>query len=209
MATNEKNTEVIADARRSEIIHIATKLFLDKGFSGTSMADLAEACGIKKASFYHYFRSKDELFISCVITGYAPALDELRVLSRAEDLTHEDRLHHAIDVLYDITVNSDVGRLSPLIAEVSRKMPELSQRFYAEYIAVQRQTLKAIVEAGIAAGAFKRPDYDVLYHIVFGPIVTLSLSREMFAEMGDLETMFPTCRLKDGHKKIVVDALRP
>lgn len=207
MAADEKNITEPDDPRRLEIIQIATKLFLDKGFSGTSMADLAAACGIKKASFYHHFRSKDDLFISCVITGYAPALDELRALSLAEDLSHVDRLRHAIDVLYDITVNSDVGRLSPLIAEVSRTMPELSERFYGEYIAVQRQTLEAIVEAGIAAGSFKRPDYDVLYHIVFGPIVTLSLSREMFAKMEELEHMFPVSRLKAGHKDVVIDAL--
>ncbi|MEM9910732.1 MAG: TetR/AcrR family transcriptional regulator [Pseudomonadota bacterium] len=208
MASDEKINEVAMDPRRAEILQIATKLFLDKGFSGTSMADLSEAIGIKKASFYHHFRSKDELFISCVITGYAPALDALRALKSAEDLSHEDRLRHAIDVLYDITVNSDAGRLSPVIAEVSRKMPELSQRFYAEYIAVQRQTLEAIVEDGIAVGSFKRPDYDLLYHIVFGPIVTLSLSKEMFAEMPGLEQMFPVARLKEGHKDIVIDALR-
>lgn len=163
------------------------------------MSQLAEACGIRKASFYHHFRSKDELFIACVIKGYEGAVTKLSELERDDALTHHQRMSHVLDVLYEVTVFSPAGQMSPVIAEVSRSMPELSERFFNEYIARQRSTLEKIVERGTADGQFKQPDPDVLYHLVFGPIVTLSLSRSMFAAMPDLEQRFPTEKLKKGH----------
>ncbi len=208
MDTVEKNSNVSPDARRAQIIAISTKVFLDKGFSGTSMSDLAAANGIKKASFYHHFRSKDALFIACVISGYAPAIAELERLSQAQDISARDQLRHGLDTLYEITVRSDVGRLSPLLAEVSRQMPDLATQFFDEYIALQRKTLRTIIEGGVASGEFKRPDYDVLYHLVFGPIVTLSLSREMFAGLGDLDRAFPMDKLADGHFDAIMGLLR-
>jgi len=190
--------------RRTEIIEISTNLFLERGFSGTSMSQLAAACGIRKASFYHHFRSKDELFIACVIKGYEGAVVRLAELERDDALTHKERISHVLEVLYDVTVYSPAGQMSPVIAEVSRSMPQLSERFFNEYISLQRDTLEKIVSRGVEAGEFHEPDPDVLYHLVFGPIVTLSLSRAMFASMPDLDQRFPTEKLKKGHGEAIL-----
>ncbi|MEM9128309.1 MAG: TetR/AcrR family transcriptional regulator [Pseudomonadota bacterium] len=193
--------------RQKEIIAIATDLFLQSGFFGTSMTHIAKACAIRKASLYHHFESKDELFIACVITGYEDAIALLTATQENPSLSHEQRISDAIDILYDVTVNSTAGRMSPVIAEVSRSMPALSERFYNEYIAVQRETLKRIVLQGVEDGVFKTPDFEVLYHVVFGPIVTLSLSLDMFASMDNLDERFPVERLKDGHKEFLIASL--
>ncbi|MEM6729669.1 MAG: TetR/AcrR family transcriptional regulator, partial [Pseudomonadota bacterium] len=200
MSTEEK-IQAPADqsGRRTEIIEISTQLFLERGFSGTSMSQLAEACGIRKASFYHHFRSKDELFIACVINGYEGALGRVELLAKAPDLSAEERLSRAFDLLYDVTVHSPAGRLSPIIAEVSRSMPELSKRFYDEYISKQRAGVESIIDIGVGSGVFRKPDPGVLYHLVFGPIVMLSLSHEMFTSMPDLDILLPAEKLKAGH----------
>lgn len=41
----------------------AMQLFTEKGFEGTSLADIAEIVGIKKSSIYNHYKSKDELFL--------------------------------------------------------------------------------------------------------------------------------------------------
>ncbi|MEM9897812.1 MAG: TetR/AcrR family transcriptional regulator [Pseudomonadota bacterium] len=192
-------------ARRIEIIRKSTQIFLDSGFAAASMAELAKACGIQKASFYHHFRNKDELFIACVIEGYKEAADAFAELENDASLSEEERLRQALCMLYDITVDTPAGRFAPLMAEVSRSMPDLSTRFFEDYIAVQRASLKRMVMKGVDAGVFKEPDFDLFYHLVFGPVVTLALSREMFAHMPGLDERFPTQRLRDGH----IDALVP
>src|SRR5438045_8670775 len=48
-------------ARREELTRTAARLFADRGYHGTSLADLAEALGIQKASLYHHIDSKEDL----------------------------------------------------------------------------------------------------------------------------------------------------
>ena len=49
------------DAQRGAIRDAAARLFADKGFATTSMADIAAACGVSKALLYHYYRDKEHL----------------------------------------------------------------------------------------------------------------------------------------------------
>jgi AcrR family transcriptional regulator len=55
--------------RKEEIVAEATRLFAERGYEGTSMGDLAERVGLRKASLFHHFESKDVL--------YATVLEEL------------------------------------------------------------------------------------------------------------------------------------
>ena len=48
--------------RKEEIVAEATKLFAERGYEGTSMGDLAERVGLRKASLFHHFESKDALY---------------------------------------------------------------------------------------------------------------------------------------------------
>lgn len=60
--------------RREEIIAEASRLFAERGYEGTSMGDLAERVGLRKASLFHHFPSKDGLYV----TVLSQLLDEIR-----------------------------------------------------------------------------------------------------------------------------------
>ncbi|MGR3503985.1 TetR/AcrR family transcriptional regulator [Pseudaestuariivita sp.] len=186
-------------SRRDEITRISTELFLANGFAATSMSKVAAACNITKASLYHHFDGKEALFIACVTHGYAAALETLRVLEADKALDPVSRLRAAMGVLYDVSINSPMGRMSPLIAEVSRAFPKVARSFHSQYIARQQDILWRMVEDGIARGAFRQVDKQGFFHLLFGPIVTLSLSREMFTSFDDLEDHFPVRHLRDHH----------
>lgn len=47
--------------RWSEILRVSTELFNKRGFFATSMQDISDAVGVKKASLYYYVTSKEEL----------------------------------------------------------------------------------------------------------------------------------------------------
>ena len=49
------------DAQRGAIRDAAARLFADKGYASTSIADIAAACGVSKALLYHYYRDKEHL----------------------------------------------------------------------------------------------------------------------------------------------------
>ena len=52
------------DDRRAAILEIARAAFLQDGYSGTSMSQIAERVGGSKATLYNYFPSKKDLFVA-------------------------------------------------------------------------------------------------------------------------------------------------
>ena len=51
---------------KETIIKKSIHLFKVHGYYKTSMADLAEACGLLKGSIYHYFKGKQDLGLTCL-----------------------------------------------------------------------------------------------------------------------------------------------
>ncbi len=58
--TTIKDQELVAQ-RRGEIIDVATRLFLERGFHKTSIRDIARACPFNMASLYMYVTSKEDI----------------------------------------------------------------------------------------------------------------------------------------------------
>jgi len=67
MATARTGTKGVARAdREDQILDIACRVFGEKGYAATSVADVARAAGISKPLIYAYFDSKDGLHAACV-----------------------------------------------------------------------------------------------------------------------------------------------
>jgi len=49
------------DGQREQILHAAAELFAMRGYTAATMLDLAAACGVSKATLYHYVRDKHDL----------------------------------------------------------------------------------------------------------------------------------------------------
>ena len=83
--------------RAAQIMDAARQLFAERGYSGTSIRDIAEACGISTSLLYHHFADKDEIysriilgmtrdiceFVEARITPDAPPLVRLREYMQA------------------------------------------------------------------------------------------------------------------------------
>ena len=64
---------------RVRIIHQAAELFNQKGYAGSSIADIMQATGLKKGGIYNHFKSKDELALEAF--DYASNLLSQRIWS--------------------------------------------------------------------------------------------------------------------------------
>ncbi|MCK9871484.1 TetR/AcrR family transcriptional regulator [Nocardiopsis dassonvillei] len=61
----------VAEQKRAAIIKAATRLFLDAGYAGTSLAKVAEAAGVSKATLFKQFPTKAALFDAMVTESWA------------------------------------------------------------------------------------------------------------------------------------------
>lgn len=62
------------DAQRELILARAAHLFAQRGYVGTSMNEVAEACGVSKATLYHYQRDKHDLLVQ-IAEGHVSRLE--------------------------------------------------------------------------------------------------------------------------------------
>ncbi|HYK74567.1 MAG TPA: TetR/AcrR family transcriptional regulator [Pseudoneobacillus sp.] len=57
-----KVSEDYKEKRKTEILDVARKVFIEKGFEFTTMTDIVEASGLSRGGVYKYFSSTDEMF---------------------------------------------------------------------------------------------------------------------------------------------------
>lgn len=69
--------------RKRELIEVAGRLFAERGFHGTSMADIAHEFGVRKATLYHWVESKESLLAQVLADVSSEAAEDM---SRVVDL---------------------------------------------------------------------------------------------------------------------------
>jgi AcrR family transcriptional regulator len=143
------------DQARARLLAAAVQAFAAKGFHGTTTRDIAAAAGMSPAAVYVHHRSKEELLFAISRDGHRRTLDLVREAaasagSPAERLAAVARAfgrHHAQGHTWARIVNYELTALSPAHLE-----EVLGLRIGIE------QEVRAIIEDGIAAGAFDVPD---------------------------------------------------
>ena len=62
----KEDNQLIKDQRRKEILEVSLRLFANRGYESTSIAQISREAGISKGLIYNYFKSKEELLKSLV-----------------------------------------------------------------------------------------------------------------------------------------------
>jgi AcrR family transcriptional regulator len=79
---------------RDEILDAAGELFTTLGYTGTSTRTIAEAVGMRQASLYHYFKTKDDILCALLSQTVTPTLSVIPILMAAEPaMTAAEHLH--------------------------------------------------------------------------------------------------------------------
>ena len=77
----EKITE-----QETHILNVAERLFLERGFLGTSTTDIAQAAGCNQALVHYYYRTKEKLFRKIFETKVSLVLDYLETYTFPNDI---------------------------------------------------------------------------------------------------------------------------
>jgi AcrR family transcriptional regulator len=102
---NGKNIE-------KRILWVAERLFLEKGFSGTSTTEIAKAVGCNQALIHYYFRTKEKLFWE-VFSPKMELIVEYLDTPLDDNLDFLERIRHIIDFYFGMMSLDE--RLAPFI----------------------------------------------------------------------------------------------
>ena len=93
-----KQTLTQGGRTKSEINHVAYRLFLEQGYHGTSMRQIAQKSGIALGGIYNHFESKEQIFTD-VIVAHHPYIDVIPALQDAQGETVEEFVQDAANRL--------------------------------------------------------------------------------------------------------------
>lgn len=158
---------MVGKSGRKGILEHAERLFRDYGYKPVSLADIANAVGIRKPSIYHHFPAgKEQLFVEVQIAVLerARARVNTAIAEAGEMLT--DQLRAAIYALV-------AGEPIFLLSMMHHDMPELTEEHRQElsdvsYSAVMIPIVE-IVDQAIARGEARRLNS----HAVAGSIIAM------------------------------------
>lgn len=80
------------DERRNEILDIAEKLFNIKGYDKCTINDILKEVGIAKGTFYHYFKSKEEVLDAIVSRYKDVVITKVNEVANNDVITLEEKL---------------------------------------------------------------------------------------------------------------------
>lgn len=115
--------------KRDAIMVAATRLFLERGYSGTSMEAIAEAAPVSKPTLYTHFRDKNDLFAAVVMQRCEAFLANMEGLldhALEPDLALRPLATKFIEMIHD----EEALALYRTVMFEWRQFPELGQGFY-------------------------------------------------------------------------------
>jgi AcrR family transcriptional regulator len=141
--------------RKEEILDVATRHFAEGGYEGTSMNDVAEAVGVRKASLFYHFETKEALYEAVIHRLIATIATPLGAAYAAEG-TWEERLVNAADTVTSVLATHPyAARL--LLREAMDWGPIVRGEMSGQAVAVLEMSA-AFIRAGQEAGVFAEAD---------------------------------------------------
>ena len=143
-------------SKRRQILDGARKLFLDLGFDGASMGEIARAAGVSKGTLYVYFTDKNRLFEAIV---EEEVLDQQKVAFNFDpDRDVATTLREFGQAYIELLCRPGGGSAIRTVMAIAERMPDVGGRFYENVVAHTIARLAAYLGARVTAGDLKIED---------------------------------------------------
>jgi TetR/AcrR family transcriptional regulator, cholesterol catabolism regulator len=138
--------------RAAEMLAAAAKVFARRGYHGASTQDIADVLGIRQASLYYYFASKEAALEAVCADGIADYEHRARAILRSRQSAAQK------------VASLVVQHLAPLQERLDFTLTFLRERRFLPAPARQRiraielryeRIIEKVIEQGIAAGEFR------------------------------------------------------
>lgn len=160
------------------ILTCAEKLFLEKGFDGTSMSDIALCVGINRPTLHYYFRTKDKMFravLARIVLSFVPQVYDI-VAGR--DKSVAERVSQVIDAYILIFMEKPCLPLF-MVREVQRDFDFLVRMLRQEQIDRYAHKIIQALQAEMDEGKLKKVPLRTLFYTFYGLMTFPFLSRRL------------------------------
>ncbi|MDP3799234.1 MAG: TetR/AcrR family transcriptional regulator [Polaromonas sp.] len=143
--------------KRDEIVQTASRLFAERGYKSTTLAQIAEAAGVDRATVYYYVGSKEELFREAVQDLVDKNAAKAQRIFRDKNLDPKQKLAQLVEALmcsYEehyphmyVYIQEEMHQVASDTSEWAQAMSRHTRRWETIFI--------KLVNEGVAQGVFR------------------------------------------------------
>ncbi len=143
-------------AKRRQILAGASKVFMDLGFDGASMGEIARAAGVSKGTLYVYFADKSRLFEAIV---EQEMLDQQKIAFNFDPGRDVPTTLREFGQAYiELLCRPGGGSAIRTVMAIAERMPEVGRRYYEQVLEKTINRFADYLDVQVRAGELAIPD---------------------------------------------------
>lgn len=155
------------DTKRERLLQYAWGRFMESGYSGVTVEEIARACGTGKAAVYQEFGSKKELLFRC-IEAFANQVEQgMDAVLTEESVPPDEKMRRLVGPLL-----RDLSRVNPpALADIRRSAPEAYELIEENRRRIIFENLTKVIEEGRRSGTFRKDvDPKLVTYLTIGAV---------------------------------------
>lgn len=152
MRSDEAKSRTRVRKRRAEVVDAAARVFSERGYHGASTQDIADRLGMRQASLYYYFASKEAALEEVCTIGTEGAVDRARAVVAAS-LPVEERLRTLM--IAQLAPTRDRADHVRTFLKERKWLPRESRLRIDRVMALVEQSFEALIAEGVESGRFR------------------------------------------------------
>ncbi len=159
-AREQKSREI-----KDKIVNVAGNLFDKQGYQKTTTRQIIEAAGINNSTLYHFFKDKEDIFLSIILDVYTKSIQHINLavkdddavflyaLNRAVELKAVSKYHNVAQTFLDVysswrisekVTKADIERGKKFFQPYTKKFTD--EDYYVRNLALRGMRLSFIAE---------------------------------------------------------------
>jgi len=168
-------------ARPGEILSSAMESFVERGYEGSRLEDIAHRAGCTKGTVFLYYESKAELFKAVVRSAMLPMLQAAEQTVEGHRGSARELLESLLRQRWQAMNHTPLVGLPKLMLAEANKFPELARFYHDEIIERSHALLKRVLDLGVERGEFVAMDTANVARVSVAPILLAAVWRHSFA----------------------------
>lgn len=184
MPRNKAENQRIKDERREQILSSALKLFAKNGLAATKITDIATDAGISQGLIYHYYKSKEDIFVELI----GVAFERLNLACQwleSQPVPPAEKIVFALkELLRLLEEDENAARYHLLIAQstASESIPDEAKEIIKEKNTLPYESMERIMKAGQKEGTIKEQNASELALVFWTSINGLAIYKAVHGE---------------------------
>jgi AcrR family transcriptional regulator len=134
------------ERRRQQIIVAAKRVFSEKGFSKSTMEDIAREAELSPGTLYLYFKNKDELYASLSLRILQYLNIRLEDVKKGKDIKPRQKITSIKEALYDVYQFDPMILVNMFHLQSSETLRNLSSPLLDNITELSRNSLKVLAQ---------------------------------------------------------------